>query len=352
MAMPAPAAIRGEIVRLGEVGLDRHKYARAAVCVLRRSMPFHWVAVVWFDPATELPVDTWIDDSETGSEGTRLHETDVDEFRQLAASGRRAARLSEAAGGNLDGGGRHRELLRRHGFGDELRAVYVGDSGLWAGIVMRRELGASDFTARDVGLLESLAGECPDMQRARLERDLSADAGDRDRGLLLLDGDDGIEMADAAAAAWLDELRDDGRRPPLVVTAVADRARAIASGHTAVAATARVPASGRWILVRGSVLGNGTHARTAVTLEPARAPELAELIADAYGLTARERRVTELVAQGLSTAAIAAQLFLSTYTVQDHLKAIFEKLDVSSRGELVARLFVDRSVGRGQQSPP
>jgi DNA-binding CsgD family transcriptional regulator len=90
------------------------------------------------------------------------------------------------------------------------------------------------------------------------------------------------------------------------------------------------------------VLANGTGARTAVTLQPARAPELAELVADAYGLTARERRVTELVAHGLSNAGIAARLHLSIYTVQDHLKAIFEKLDVASRGELVARLFVDR----------
>ena len=54
--------------------------------------------------------------------------------------------------------------------------------------------------------------------------------------------------------------------------------------------------------------------------------------------------MTELVGAGLPTAAIAAQLYLSTYTVQDHLKAIFEKLDVSSRGELVARLFVDHSL--------
>jgi len=53
-------------------------------------------------------------------------------------------------------------------------------------------------------------------------------------------------------------------------------------------------------------------------------------------------RVTELVAQGLPTAALAAQLHLSTYTIQDHLEAIFEKLGVSSRGELVARLFLDR----------
>jgi hypothetical protein len=80
--------------------------------------------------------------------------------------------------------------------------------------------------------------------------------------------------------------------------AVADRARAVASGDSDVAATARSRrASGRWVLVRGSVLCNGTHARTAVTLEPARAPELAEHIADAHGLTARERHVTELVAR-------------------------------------------------------
>jgi DNA-binding CsgD family transcriptional regulator len=89
------------------------------------------------------------------------------------------------------------------------------------------------------------------------------------------------------------------------------------------------------------VLENGSEARTAIALEPARGPELAELLAEAYGLTARERRVSELVAQGMPNAAIAARLYLSIYTVQDHLKAIFEKLGVSSRGQLVARLFLD-----------
>ena len=60
--------------------------------------------------------------------------------------------------------------------------------------------------------------------------------------------------------------------------------------------------------------------------------------AGAYALTARERAVKQLVAQGLSTNEIAGRLFLSPYTVQDHLKAIFDKADVSTRGELVARM--------------
>ena len=70
------------------------------------------------------------------------------------------------------------------------------------------------------------------------------------------------------------------------------------------------------------------------------------MIADAYGLTERERAVTQLVAKGLPTQEIAGELHLSPYTIQDHLKAIFEKVDVSSRGELVARLFFDHYAPR------
>jgi predicted transcriptional regulator len=41
------------------------------------------------------------------------------------------------------------------------------------------------------------------------------------------------------------------------------------------------------------------------------------------------------------TAEIADELFLSAHTVRDHVKAIFAKVGVSSRGELVARLFAE-----------
>ena len=153
-----------------------------------------------------------------------------------------------------------------------------------------------------------------------------------------------IELANRAAEAWLGELRQGdrpGRELPPAIVSVANRARLAAEG-AGPAATARVrTAAGRWLLVRGSVLGEGSDARVAVTLEAARSAELAPLIAEAYGLTARERLVTQLVAQGFSTAQIAQHLHLSAYTVQDHLKAIFEKIGVSSRGELVARLFFE-----------
>ncbi len=97
------------------------------------------------------------------------------------------------------------------------------------------------------------------------------------------------------------------------------------------------------VAVRASTLGDDADADLAV--EPV-ITELAPLIAAALGLNERERAVTELVARGLSTDAIALRLHISPWTVQDHLKAIFEKVGVSTRGELIARLFFDHDSPR------
>jgi Bacterial regulatory proteins, luxR family len=60
----------------------------------------------------------------------------------------------------------------------------------------------------------------------------------------------------------------------------------------------------------------------------------------------------KLVAQGLSTSEIAARLYFSPYTVQDHLKSIFAKVGVGTRGELVARLFFDHYAPRLASGAP
>ena len=58
-------------------------------------------------------------------------------------------------------------------------------------------------------------------------------------------------------------------------------------------------------------------------------------LAEGAGLTAREREVVALVAEGLSNRAIADRLVVSTRTVENHLHRAYAKLGVSSRAELV-----------------
>jgi DNA-binding CsgD family transcriptional regulator len=76
-------------------------------------------------------------------------------------------------------------------------------------------------------------------------------------------------------------------------------------------------------------------------IEAARTAEMAPLIIAAYELSDRELEITQLVARGLATGEIAERLFISPHTVRDHIKVVFDKTRVSSRGELVAKLFTE-----------
>lgn len=56
-------------------------------------------------------------------------------------------------------------------------------------------------------------------------------------------------------------------------------------------------------------------------------------------LTQRENEVLDLLSKGKSYASIADELFLSVNTIKTHVKNIYEKLQVSSKEELINKKF-------------
>jgi DNA-binding NarL/FixJ family response regulator len=78
-----------------------------------------------------------------------------------------------------------------------------------------------------------------------------------------------------------------------------------------------------------------------IVIEPSGPREVTWLRAAAYGLTPRERAVVDLVVRGSSTRQISQTLYISEYTVQDHLSNIFDKVGVRDRRALVKRLYLD-----------
>jgi DNA-binding CsgD family transcriptional regulator len=348
MATAAHARTRDDIVRLAHRGLPVPEFARAVGRAVLRAVPAEGTCLLTLDPATLLPTAEYVENGLPAAGMLRLVEIEVREpdftkWTQLARAPHPAASLSAATGGDLDRSLRQREIRRPGGFGDELRAVLAGSAGAWGALTVFREAGRPHFSPADVRFASSAAGLIADGLRRGLLLD-AARRGVDDVGLLVLDPDDGVQLSNPAADRWLDELGAGdraGARLPLVVPAVARRARAV-DGPAPVPATARARTrTGRWLTVRGSLMGDGPQAPVAVVLDAARPAELAPLIADAYGFTEAERRVTELVAQGLPTAQIATRLRVSAHTVAAHLKSTFAKSGARSRGELVAALFFD-----------
>jgi DNA-binding CsgD family transcriptional regulator len=336
---------------------------------LRHLVPFD--SAVWLatDPATSMPTAPTRKENLDGFDADdcmRVWEReflveDLNPYRDLAHDPVPAAALRLTTDDRPARSTRFREFLEPFGIGDELRLVVRADGAPWAWISLYRNRGTPAFDAGEVALVGSLSQPLAHAMRDHARPGLAPepDPAGRGPGLMLFSPDGELISVNADALAWLEELpppwdsetgaAEPGPRfgpyLPIPVVGTLMRARAVAADRDPGPARARMrsAATGRWLVCHASCLRNsdGTPGDTALVIEPAQASEIAPLIAQAYALSPREREITELIARGFATAAIAEQLYLSPHTVRDYVKDVFGKVGVSSRGELVARLFAE-----------
>jgi DNA-binding CsgD family transcriptional regulator len=324
---------------------------------LRRLVPFE--GALWFatDPATTLAtaparVEGFGDERECAAfwEGEFLVE-DVNLYRDLARARRPVATLWQATGANPARSARYRRILRPNGMEDELRAALRIGKSSWGMITLARGRGQGPFSQAEIDLVASLSVPLAEALRAcaLVERRVDP-AGPDAPGMLLFDEDNHLISLNDAARGWIEQLPAGPRYPSMGVGVTTEmlvtvgQARLVADGRDQGSARLRVRArSGRWLVLHASCLvgADGAPGPTALVIEPAQASEIAPIIVEAHQLSPREQEITQLVARGAATAEIAGSLHLSVHTVRDHLKAVFEKVGVSSRGELVAKLFAE-----------
>jgi DNA-binding CsgD family transcriptional regulator len=357
------------IVDLCRGGLDSVELRQAVARALRQVVPFDAWCIATVDPATLL-VTGGVSEGLPLSELGRIAELeyfseDVNKFSALARSATPVRTLREATRGQPERSRRYRELLAPRGWVDELRAALVVDGQCWGAMGLFRGPGEPAFSRAEAKLIARLGAHLAEGLRVALlvGSDGASPLDGEEPGLIVLDDQLGVDSLTPAARRWLAELPNAAAASgagslPDVVYVVAARVRApadVAGSPEAALARARVQArSGRWLVLHGSrlVAENGTPARVAVIVEAAPRPEIAPLIVQAYGLSAREQEVLRQVLRGTGSAEMARLLGISPLTVQDHLKAIFRKLGVRSRREVVARFLADQYFPRVQAGTP
>ncbi|RAQ94183.1 helix-turn-helix transcriptional regulator [Thermogemmatispora tikiterensis] len=348
--------VRREIIRLCHAGLDSRTLRLELIKQLRKVIPIDVFFFTTADPATLLFTGAVVDEILERATPQFLQneflQDDVNKFSWLARSATPIGGLIQATRSELEQSPRYRDILAPLALGDELRAALITGGTCWGFMCLHRDRSSPHFTTAEAAFLGRLTPHMAEGLRTALLLKSTARSHVPDEpGLLLLAEDLSVVAITPAAERWLVEVAEvDWPRKqalPSAVSAVVARLQAIEQGMDAEGTLMpRVrlrTVSGHWLVLHASRLsGPSMPGPIAVIFEVARPVEIAPLIAQAYDLSRREGEIMQSVLRGWSTAEIANAFHISSDTVQDHLKAIFEKVGVRSRRELVGQLFAQQ----------
>ena len=339
------AAVR-DIEAISAQEADSRRLRQRVAARLSRLVHSDAACFATIDPWTLLITDEYSCNIPPGVRAQAAHNEylidDVHKIAELARSGTVLGLLSQVPRERRESSHRLRTILPAIGARHEVRTVCLVDGQCWGAFAMFRTGGTADFSPAELAVLQAISGPLAVGLRRTTHR-ASAGAGiNPGPGVMILDPGNQTLAANDIAGQWLDELTPPGpaRELPYVIHQVAARVQADRAPSSYARAQTR---SGQWVAIHGSPVGSDhtPDQGTAVVIEAAPISDIAEMLMLAYGLTRRERQVLQQVIAGIPSRAIAAQLHISVNTVQDHLKSLFAKVGVHSRGQLVAHVLAD-----------
>jgi DNA-binding CsgD family transcriptional regulator len=342
VAPSTPAQARERIERICAVDQDERTLRLRLLDEIRREVPFDAYAWVLTDPETTVGSAPLADVPALAElpELIRLRYcTSLNRWTTLGDDP--VALLAKVTGGRLDRSLIWRDMLRRYDVADVASVVFRDRFGCWAFLELWRT-GGRTFGPDDAALLRAVVVPVTTALRRSAARTFAAASTASLPGPLVLLLTPGLAVA-RQTPRTADPLRhlvprdDAGPTVPAGAYNVAAQLLAVEAGVDGHEPRARVHlADGLWLSLRAARLG-ADDGDIAVTIEPCAPADRLALFGRCCGLSVREQELLGHLAAGRDTRELAALLFLSAHTVQDHLKSVFDKTGTRSRRALLAR---------------
>lgn len=336
-----------DLSRLVDAGLGVDEFRAASLYALRRIVTIDAAFYATVDDST-MVMTSALSENPLREAAPRFLDNeygvvDVNKFTRVADLANGAASLDQVTGGDRTSSPRYRDVMAPLGLGDEVRVVLRSRGRPWGVLCLHREDGDAGFDSGEVdflGRVGTILGE--GLRRAvAVKRAVTGSSLASGPGVLILDENLEVVSNNPQCKAWLDMV-DDRDWPasihlPIAVLAAAAATRAKTAGPSGQRTRVR-DRHGAWMTVQASPL-SGPAGHTVVVLDAPETDEITSLALAVYGLTPAQSRVATLVLRGRSTQQIMNELGISANTVQEHLRAAFNKVGVDSRRELVAALM-------------
>ncbi|GIN14140.1 hypothetical protein J26TS2_40070 [Shouchella clausii] len=271
-------------------------------------------------------------------------EDDVHLYRELVEKSVKTARLSDTFGKQESR--RFTDILKPHQFSDEMRVALMDKGKCYGFLTLFKREESTHFTDKEALLLEGLS---PIMGKALrdyffMESEQSSQSLHTDPGVIIVDRHLSLQSMNEAGKRYMTLLQEFERSEdpgslPKPIQAICFKLLSQKDRNL----TLFIPVADKIQFVASASFlqtdSSKKNVAIAITINKASAKEMLEHLMETYALTAREKQVVKACLPGHTTKEIANKLNISYYTVQDYFKNIFYKVGVTTRNELVWKLF-------------
>lgn len=326
---------------------DSYQFRKRVLKKLKTILPYEAYCFTTVDPHTLLSTGAITDERiellHPDLFENEYLEQDVNRYTFLIEEKTYCNTLYEGTRGELASSNRFSKILSPAKFHDELRAVLVYKERCYGFLTLFRTQEQGLFSVEEIAYMKrsipSLAKGLKDSVYRSYQTSKMMNATSVETGIIILNQDFDIISTNQTGVnllEWLYKQENiESNRLPRPIRAICSQVTSSFSTNDSKIVLHAF--NHLFMSIKASPL-LASSSQIALLIERIGPHEMTRLLLELFNLTKREHELVEELLKGKSTKMIADRLYISSYTVQDHLKSIFNKTGVNSRRELVGKI--------------